>query len=527
MTHPLELPPVAAALEHLERTEAVRRLHERDASLFSADAEVREKVANRLGWLDAAGPQPEWSPRLAAFAERVRADGFERVVLAGMGGSSLAPEVFGTVFADADPGLRLDVLDSTHPEAVEAAFGGDLSRTLVVVASKSGGTEETRSFGLRAAALVPDPGHLVAITDPGSALESEAREAGWREIFTNPPDIGGRFSALSYFGMLPAALGGAPIDEVWARAAEMAARCGSEVPTHDNQAAVLGAYMAGLAQAGRDKLTLLIDPAIAVLGDWIEQLVAESTGKEGRGVVPVVGEPVGAGTVYGEDRAFVAVGVDGSEVVGAEMLAMAGFPVLRLDLHDRADVGGAFLLWELATAYAGVVLGVNPFDEPNVTESKRNTVAVLEQHAESGTIPEADTIDLTELLGALGAGDYLALQAYLPMTAVAVDALKRARVLVRNRKGVATTVGFGPRFLHSTGQLHKGGPDSVVSLQIVDRPEGGPGIPGRDYDFATLVRAQAAGDLRSLLERDRRVARVVLGDSGLDELVEQIDAATR
>jgi transaldolase / glucose-6-phosphate isomerase len=526
MTDPLALPAVTAALDRLERTEAVRRLHERDAALFSPDASVQEKVADRLGWLDVAGPQPQWAQQLTSFAEEARADGFTRVVLAGMGGSSLAPEVFSSVFADAS-GLRLEVLDSTHPAAVDAVLGGDLDRTLVVVASKSGGTEETRSFGLHAAAHVPAPSHLVAITDPGSALETEAREGGWRAVFTNPPDIGGRFSALSYFGMLPAAVAGVPIEQVWARAGEMASSCAVGVPLRENRAAVLGAYMAGLAQEGRDKLTLLIDPAIAALGDWIEQLVAESTGKQGHGVVPVVGEPVGDPAVYGGDRAFVVIGLGGSPVAGAQDLETAGFPLLRLDLADRADLGGAYLLWELATAYAGVVLGVNPFDEPNVTESKRNTKAVLDEHGRTGAIPEAQTIELEPLLDGLSAGDYLSFQAYLPMTDETMAALERARLIVRDRRKIATTVGFGPRFLHSTGQLHKGGPATVVSLQIVDRPEGGPEIPGRDYDFATLVRAQAAGDLQSLLERDRRVARVVLDEDGLEAVVARIDTATR
>jgi transaldolase/glucose-6-phosphate isomerase len=524
-TDPRELSPVAEALDELERTHAVRRLHERDPSLFSDDPDVQDKVADRLGWLDVAGPQPGWSQQLRAFADDVSAAGIDRVVLAGMGGSSLAPEVFATVF-DGTRGATVEVLDSTHPVSVDAAFSGDLSRTLVVVASKSGGTEETRCFAARAGALVPDPTHLVAITDPGSALDNEARTAMWREVFTNPADIGGRFSALSLFGMLPAALAGVPLDAVWGRAGEMAERCAPTVPLRDNPAAVLGAYMGGLARAGRDKLTLVIDPSIAVLGDWIEQLVAESTGKQGQGVVPVVGEPVGSPDVYGDDRAFVAIGLDGGVVPGQDGLAEAGLPLLRLDLADRTDLGGAVLLWELATAYAGVILGVNPFDEPNVTESKRNTVDVLAEHERTGALPQPETGDLAGLLAALGDGDYLSIQAYLPMTPRNVADLERARLVVRNRRRVATTVGFGPRFLHSTGQLHKGGPDSAVCLQVVDAPQGGPDIPGRPYDFAALIQAQAAGDLRSLLAHDRRVVRVVLGDGGLEHLVEQLERLT-
>jgi glucose-6-phosphate isomerase len=501
---------VAAALDELARRDAVRRLRDRDASLFSDDSHVRATIVDRLGWLDAVAPQRGWSEALHDLVAGVRGDGLRRVVLAGMGGSSLAPEVFARVFDDAG-GLELEILDSTHPDSVTAALDDtDLTGTLVVVASKSGTTEETRAFGAHAARLVPGPSHLVAITDPGSALAEVAAADGWRAVLTNPADIGGRFSALSLFGMAPAALAGVDVAAVWEAAGAMVRRSSAAGDLRDDPAAVLGAFMGGLARTGRDKLTILAGDELAALGDWIEQLVAESTGKDGVGVVPVVGEPVGEPGAYGDDRAFVELRLAGAGVDGARAMADAGHPVLTLDLPDRAALGAAFLQWELATSYAGALLGVNPFDEPNVTESKEATKAVLDLAAETGAPPSRGTGDVAALLAGVGDGDYVSFMAYLPMTRDHEAVLARARTLVRDRLRVATTVGFGPRFLHSTGQLHKGGPGSVVALQLTDEPRGGPDIPGRPYDFATLVRAQAAGDLRSLRDHGRRVAAVTV-----------------
>jgi glucose-6-phosphate isomerase len=525
------LAPVRAALEELAEREAVRRLHERDTALFSDDPAVQEAVGARLGWLDVMSEPPSAVARVAALRDAVRASGLRRVVLAGMGGSSLAPEVFARVYAGsaaAAGGLALDILDSTHPDAVATALpAGRMDDTLVVVASKSGTTEETRCFGALAASAVPDSNHLLAITDPGSALEAEAFGGRWRDVFLNPPDIGGRFSALSYFGMLPAALAGVPVAQVWERAAAMAVRCAPapERAPADDPAALLGAFMGGLARAGRDKLTLLAHPRVAALGDWIEQLVAESTGKHGRGVIPIVGEPPGAPAAYGHDRAFVELRFGGARAEGAAELAAAGLPLLALDIGDEADLGAAYVQWELATAYAGVLLEVNPFDEPNVTESKRNTTEVLEDVAAGLELPVPGPGDLDGLLARVKTGDYVALQAYLPMTDDAVAALTRARRLVRDRLRVATTVGFGPRFLHSTGQLHKGGPDTLVAVQLADVPSGGPQIPGRPYDFATLVRAQATGDLQALESHGRRVAQLRVEPAELEAFVSAVAAA--
>lgn len=505
-------PAARRALDDLAAADAVRRLSERDTTLWSDEPGHQRVIRDRLGWLDAAGGDPAWSRRVHGLAEEARSAGLDHVVLAGMGGSSLAPEVLGNVFAGGE--VSLEVLDSTHPDAVAQVLdGADLARTLVLVASKSGTTEETRCFGLRAAALVPDPNHLVAITDPGSELAEQARAEGWRAVLENPPDIGGRYSALSLFGMAPAALIGIDVDEVWARAGALLRACGPGTPAEVNPAAQLAAFMGGLARDGRDKLTLLLSPTLASLGDWIEQLVAESTGKEGVGIVPIVGEPVGAPEAYGDDRAFVAVELTGEEPPGASELAAAGHPVFRIAVDDPHALGAEFVRWELATALAGVVLGVNPFDEPNVAESKANTKAVLADVAGGATLPPPEDGDPAALLATADAGDYLAVMCYLAPTPDVADALAQLRAGVRDRTGLATTLGWGPRFLHSTGQLHKGGPDSCVALQIVDAPEGGPDIPGAAYDFATLIRAQAAGDLRSLRDKGRRVVQVGATDA--------------
>lgn len=519
---PRELPAVRAALDALAERDAVRRLHERDTSVFSDDPTVQDAAGDRLGWLDCVPPPPEWVPRLRAHAAEVVDAGFDEVILLGMGGSSLAPEVLARVLGPGARGLPLTVCDSTHPE-VAATLDRDLSGALVIVASKSGGTAETAALGALAAERVPDPSHLVAITDAGTTLAARARDEGWREVFLNPADIGGRFAALSLVGMVPAALLGASLEELWGSAGRLAEACAPGQPIDEDPSAVLGAFMAGLAQQGRDKLTLLTDPRLDALGDWVEQLVAESTGKQGLGVVPVVGEPVGPPQVYGADRAVVEVRLGGEPVAGVAALIEAGVPVLTLDIADVGELGAAFLQWELATAYAGMLLGVNPFDEPDVNASKANTKALLAELSTPEALGEPEDDDPAPLLAGARPGDYVALQAYLPMTADHVAALTELRRELRDGLGLATTVGFGPRFLHSTGQLHKGGPGSVVVLRLADAPTGGPPIPGQRYDFATLVRAQAAGDLQALRDRGRRVASVRADD--LHAACERIRAA--
>ena len=515
---------VDEARSRLVQRDAIARLHDRDPSLWSDEAEAQAVVANRLGWLDTVPAAQQFLNRLDDVVTTLPP--FDRVVLAGMGGSSLAPEVFAKVFAGHTAGkVSLALLDSTHPAAVAAVLDDvDLSATVAIVASKSGTTEETACFASRAAALLP-PQRLIAITDGGSQLEQQATDAGWAAVVINPADIGGRYSALSFFGGVPASLIGVPVEDVWTAAGAMLEAC--KRPLTENPGAQLAAFMAGNALAGRDKLTIVAPTELAPLGDWIEQLVAESTGKQGLGIVPVVGEPLDEPGVYGDDRAFVELRLGADAPLGIDELRDAGFPVLTLDVPDRAHLGAEFVRWEVATALAGVVLGVNPFDEPNVSESKANTVAVLSEVTAGEALPEPGHGDVTELLQSIRSGDYVSIQAYLPPTHANAEALLRMRTFIRDARHVATTAGWGPRFLHSTGQLHKGGADNVIALQIVDTPVGGPQIPDREYDFATLVRAQAVGDLRSLRDHGRRVAQVSLHEGGLEQLVSAVEAALR
>ena len=495
------------ALNELQEADAAQRLWDRDATLFSDDPEVQAAVSDRLGWLDAAGGHPDWDREITAVGEAVGADDIDSVVLAGMGGSSLAPEVFAKMFSE-ESRRELMVLDSTHPDAVSELLPPDgLDRTLVIVSSKSGTTAETRAFALHAERHVPSTRHLVAITDPGSNLAEEAAARGWRHVFTNPTDIGGRYSALSLFGMVPAHLIGVDTRAVWRSGQAMLTLCGPSQQGVDNPALALGAFMGGMARSGRDKLTILTSPVLSSFGDWLEQLIAESTGKQGTGVVPVVGEPVADPGVYGDDRAFVVIDHAADPVPGAQALEDAGLPVARITLQDRYEIGGEFVRWEVATAFAGAVLGIDPFDQPNVAESKRNTDDVLAEVADGTALPEPEDGDVADLLDRVGPGDYVSIQAYLAPDQKIADGLTELRMMVRDTFGVATTFGWGPRFLHSTGQLHKGGPNSVVALQLVDVPSEGVEIPGEDHGFATLIRAQALGDLRSLRAHDRRVVQ--------------------
>lgn len=551
------------ALALLERERAVERIWARDAGLWSDDAAVQEKIANRLGWLTVAERLREEVGDLAAFGEEVREAGYTRAVLLGMGGSSLCVEVLRLAIGPAEGYPQLTVVDTTDPATIRAlADELDLATTLFIVASKSGGTLETLShaayfYWLAAEEVGVDAGsHFVAITDPGSQLERLAGERGYRRVFLNPADIGGRYSVLSYFGLVPAAIAGIDVATLLDRALGMMEAC--RQPTADNPGAQLAALMGGLANAGRDKLTLVSGDALASFGDWAEQLIAESTGKEGRGIVPVTGEALGEPEHYADDRVFVHLYLRSSESDTdpalddlAELATEQGQPVARLDLADVYDLGAEFFRWEFATALAGKLLGINPFDEPNVQESKDNTNRFLGIAAEAGRLPEPEpiaTLDNLALIwprntvagdfdAALAAflaqaqpGDYVALMAYFAATPQHERALQTLRVALRDRLRVATTLGYGPRFLHSTGQLHKGGPNSGVFIQLV-APAANGGyllIPDQDYGFDTLIAAQALGDLRSLVDHGRRVIRVDLGAdivTGLQTLQAALDRA--
>ncbi|MDQ4148651.1 MAG: bifunctional transaldolase/phosoglucose isomerase [Actinomycetota bacterium] len=492
---------VSSKLEEFGQIDLVGRVWRKDHTLWSPSP---EEITNRLGWLHLPETMQEIYPALEAFAKQTIADGFRHCVLLGMGGSSLAPEVCRECFGAAEGAIDLQVLDSTHPSTINRiARSVDLEQTLFVVASKSGTTIETLSHYAFFRDLVRHPEHFVAITDPGTPLEELAEKEGFRAVFGNPSDIGGRFSALSLFGMLPAALMGVDIPGLLDRAEEMACACHECVPDNENPGAWLGAVLGCGALSGRDKVTLLITPRFEGFGSWVEQLIAESTGKQGKGILPVVGERLGSPDVYGTDRIFVAMG----DVWGVEALTEAGHPLVQIPLGDLLDLGAEFFRWEFAIAVAGHVLGINAFDQPDVAAAKEATKRVLD----SGDFEDPGMDDLGDLLASVRPGDYVAIQAYLDETPETTSRLEEARLAIRDRYRVATTVGFGPRFLHSTGQLHKGGPDSGVFIQVVDteKDEDVP-IPSRPYTFRQLIDAQALGDLRTLRTRGRRVGRVTL-----------------
>jgi transaldolase/glucose-6-phosphate isomerase len=509
---------VERRLEELARARVVARIWAKDPTVWNGDADTPE-IRDRLGWLSVADTMAAETGRLAAFADEVRAD-FSRVVLCGMGGSSLAPEVLRRTFGAAAGYPSLTVLDSTDPRAIAAAVPErDLAQTLFLISSKSGTTLEPdclfRYFWSRTGAR---GSQFVAITDPATPLAALASDRGFRRWFLNPPDIGGRYSVLSYFGLVPAALLGVKLAPLLERARRMAQASAPSVPTTENPAARLGAALGAAALDGRDKVTLVLSAGVASFGLWIEQLIAESSGKEGKGIVPVVDEPLGAPAVYGPDRLFVAVALAGDDDPATEarlaVLSDAGHPVVRIALGDRCDLGAEFFRWEFATAVACALLGINAFDQPNVAESKTNTSAVLER--KGAPSPAATRADLDRFFTGVKPGDYLALMAYLPPSPEYDRRLERVRVALRDRLKVATTVGYGPRFLHSTGQLHKGGPPGGHFLQITERPTKDLAIPDKPFTFGELEAAQAEGDLLALRKRGRPALRL----EGLD-LLEQ------
>jgi glucose-6-phosphate isomerase len=530
----------AADLLQREGADKTRRLFARDPALWTRDPSAQREVADRLGWLELPRTMAAQAGDLAGFAGEVRRAGYTRVVLLGMGGSSLAPETFSRVFGAAAGYPALAVLDSTDPGFIaEVEHGSPLGATFFVVSSKSGTTLESSDlfsyFWDRAGARGEQ---FAAITDPGTPLAGLARERKLRRVFENPPDIGGRYSALSYFGLVPAALLGIDLAALLERAARMAEACAAPPGGGGNPGQRLGAALAAGWKAGRDKVTIVTAPGLEAFGPWAEQLLAESTGKEGKGLVPVVGEPLAAPSAYGSDRLFVALQMEGApDPQLAESLAAlvaAGHPVVHLSMRDRLDLGAEFYRWEVATALAGSWLGINAFDQPNVAESKENTGQVLKQlvAGQAPSAPEAvGPATLGEALSrwraGIGAGGYAAILAYLPPSAENDAALTALRVAIRAALGVATTAAYGPRYLHSTGQLHKGGPPSGAFLSI----EGGRGpelrVPGRAYPFGTLELAQALGDLVALERRGRPVLRVRLGAGGLAELVEAMTKALR
>ena len=555
-----QLDAAQAALTALEQRQAgvaLGRPPAEAAKFWSADTAVQAKIAHRLGWLPLPTAMRVHLPEIATLAAECTKAGLTDAVLLGMGGSSLAPEVFSRIFGDVSGkagGLRLHVLDTTDPDSVVRVERQiKLPSTLFIVSSKSGGTIEPNSLFAYFWSKLGDGAHYIAITDPGTSLEKLAQQHKFRRVFSNPPDIGGRYSALSLFGLVPAGLLGVDLQRLLDGAQQMAHACASTVPLAENPAAALGAALGAWAQSGHDKLTFIPSPALHSLGAWLEQLIAESTGKLGKGIVPIDGEPLGKLEVYGADRVFVQLGLGGvNDATGAALTGLAkSSPVVQIALRDAYDLGREFFRWEYATAIAGAVLAINPFDEPNVQESKDNTVRVLQQYLEGGAAAagfeaaptgksgalklyapatkagnddDAALKALTAWLASVQPGDYLAVMAYLdraPSPNPMEDALEALRTSLRDRLHVATTLGYGPRFLHSTGQLHKGGANTGVFLQLTAPPAAQLAIPGQRYDFGVLFAAQAMGDYESLAQHQRRLLRIDLGAdpaAGLAEL---------
>ncbi|MEO8273902.1 MAG: glucose-6-phosphate isomerase [Chloroflexota bacterium] len=562
----IQLPDAArAGLDRLlERANAERwaeRLFDRDTSLWTADPDVSADIADRLGWLDAPEHFSLQIAALEGFGDGLAEAGFDTAVVMGMGGSSLAPDVLLRTFGSAEGYPDLRILDSTDPAAVAAAMDDlDPLETLWIVASKSGTTTEPLAFMAAAWGRVEAelkrrgsdqrPGDFFAvITDPGRSLEAIPHHDDLREEFLNPPDIGGRYSALTYVGLAPASIIGLDLDALLAAASAMLG-ASREPDAHQNAAVQLGLTIGGLAAMGRDKLTILADAEIRSFGAWLEQLIAESTGKHGVGIVPVDLEPLRNAGDYGADRAFAVLTIAGSADTArsalADALEAAGQPVIRIEIDDPIDLAGEMVRWEIATAIAGVVLEINPFDQPNVEEAKAVTRRVLAGASHGGDATGADGVpeeadggirigahdadSLAELLqptlAALSPTNYLAIQAFIAPSPETDSAIERLRIALA-ATGCATTAGYGPRFLHSTGQLHKGGPPTGVFLQLTSDHPADREIPGWPYSFGQLIDAQARGDREALRAHDRPVLHVHLGSNLTDDLATLERAITR
>ena len=523
----------------------VTRLWNKDASLWTNTDESRW-----LSWLSIVDEQLRDPGHLRALAEEIRAGGFAHALLLGMGGSSLCPEVLAMTFGP-QPGFpEMRVLDSTVPAQVLAAEKRiDVAKTVFIVASKSGSTLEPaifkQHFFERVAEITGRANagrQFIAITDPGSLLESEAKADGFRRILYGVPEIGGRFSALSNFGMAPAAVMGLDTVKFLESARLMVEACGAETDPAENPGVVLGVVLGVLAGAGRDKLTIICSPELCDLGAWLEQLVAESTGKEGKAIIPVDREPLAAPDAYGDDRVFVyvrlATSPDAAQDAAVGALEHAGQPVIRIEVDEKYSLGQEFFRWEIATAVAGAVMKLNPFNQPDVQFSKSETSKLTTAYEETGSLPaeepvfEADGVKLfadsrnasalgaaeADLagylrahLGRLREGDYFAILAYIEMNQAHEEIFQEMRAAVREKTGVATCLGFGPRFLHSTGQAYKAGPNSGVFLQVTSDDARDVPVPGRKYTFGVVKAAQARGDFEVLAQRERRALRVHLG----------------
>jgi len=515
------------------------RIMKRRSDLFASDRKLKKLIANRMGWVDVASSMKQNVRAIERFGERALRDGLKHVVLMGMGGSSLCPEVFGLIFGKHPKLKSFQIIDSTDPVAIKTVRRKiEIKKTLFIVASKSGGKVETRSHEafflgeLRKAGVRNIGRHFAAITDSGSDLHKSANNSRYRKIFLNPSDIGGRYSALSYFGLAPAFFAGVDLRRLLDEAIILE-RLLSDRSDETNPGTQLGAILAGAAKAGMDKMTVIASKKMAPFVPWVEQLVAESTGKKGRGIIPVEGEPLGKAAQYGKDRLFLFIRIAGEKTnLSARFLntlAANKTPLVEIVLGDKTELGSQFLLWEAATAVAGRLLGINPFDEPNVTESKNNTKEILSKFRVTGAFPEttpiatwgklsllsvggkkrftkADRANLTSFLTKFFRGlrppGYLSLLCYFRADRRIETALSRIREKIRNKTGTAILRGFGPRYLHSLGQLYKGGPTTGAFVVFVRSRYGKLEIPDQFFDFGQLIEAQASGDARALIERD-------------------------
>jgi glucose-6-phosphate isomerase len=555
--------PVKEQLEHFKKSDFVKAFWQKDAKAWTSADEDKW-----LGWLDIVDQQKAQAQTFKSFYEEVKKSGYTHALLLGMGGSSLSVEVLRLTFGHVKGAPDMVVLDSTVPaQVLSTGKKVDLAKTIVIVASKSGSTTEPNVFcqyfydEMKKAVGDKAGANFVAITDPGSSMEKRAKELGFGHTFFGLPSIGGRYSALSNFGMIPAAVMGLPVEAILNNADEMVRACKPGAEPADNPGLMLGTIIGVLARSGRDKLTMVTSPGFSSFGAWFEQLMAESTGKLGRGIVPVDAEPLAELSAYGKDRLFVYVHLttdqDAATQAKLAELEKAGHPVVRIAVPSIEHIGAEFFRWEFATATAGAIIQINPFDQPNVQESKDFTKKFLAEYDEKGALPQADELvfeaggiklfadtankeqlaksgakDLIGYLKAhlsrLGAGDYFAQNVYIEHNQEHTRVLQGLRELVLHRQHVATTLGFGPRFLHSTGQLHKGGPNSGVFLQITSDDAQDVPIPGDKYTFGVLKQAQALGDFVALSNRDRRLLRVHLPadvEAGLSKLQQSIKEA--
>lgn len=521
----------AQRVADLSAKKAVERMWAIDPTLWTDDPKGQAEIKIRLGWLGLPETSRAALAEVKAFAAQVHGAGFTHFLLLGMGGSSLAPEVISLVCPTT---ATFAILDSTDPgQVAETAAKFPLEKTMFIVSSKSGGTAEVNAmfdfFWAQCQQAFGDKAgqHFIAITDPGTSLETLAKERGFTKLFNADATVGGRYSVLTHFGLVPAALMGLDVEKFLARAAWMSAQCGPDVPAERNPGLVLGALMAQAALEGRDKLTLVADAGLESIGSWMEQLIAESTGKLGKGVVPVDLEPLADASAYGNDRWFVYLRKNGAHDAALEALQAAGQPVVVFEMPEPYDLAAEFYRWEFATGVACAVLGVNAFDQPDVQDAKDRTKAKIAEYKATGALnpgiftgAEAAEAALATFLASARPGDYIAINAYLRRNPAMEAALTELRTQIRARTGCATTVGFGPRFLHSTGQLHKGGADNGLFLQLTGDPSNDIDIPGQGMSFGTLERAQALGDFEALAARNRRILRIHLtADEGLRPLL--------